>query len=698
MRNLTPLLKPQSIAMIGASSDPSRGNGRTLRYLIEGGFKGPLFAINPRRTEIQGQRSWPSIGELPQAVDAVIVALPAADVPQALRDCAAAGARSAIVFASGFAEIGEEGQRAQNEISRIAQEAGMPVLGPNSLGVYDARVRSFMTFSSMFEEGYAQGGRIGMVTQSGGWGGQARRLAIERGMSIVQWVSTGNECDVDAAEVLHAMAFDEDIDVILLYLEGVRNGRRMIEALECARAQRKPVIAIKVGRTQAGQAAAASHTASMTGEDRVFDAVCQHFGVHRADSIEELLDVTYAAQHAIHHDRMPRGPSTVILSPSGGFAVHMTDQLVRHGLQLPSPKQSVQEAILRMAPHASVANPVDVTGQVLNQLGDFGHALDLLLHGSQYDAADVFVGMAGAAPALREQWLQTLAETAQKHPKKWLGVSLLAKQDTVRQYEEAGYAVFEDSARMVNAHAALVRAAKAFDRPRARLDEGPAIKWPQGPLSEADAKQVLTAAGIPTPPEAVCANAVEAAEFAQKLNRPVAVKVVSPDIPHKTEVGGVALDLDGGALVRAAVEDMDRRVRAARPDARIDGYLVSAMASQGVDCMLGLRHDPALGPVVIFGAGGVMAEWLDDISLRLAPVDIQTAHEMVAETKIHKALKGWRGAPAADLDALAAAIAAVSRLANATGQAQDLEINPLRVLPSGQGVLALDALITANVS
>lgn len=696
MRDLTPLLRPRSIAMIGASSDPARGNGRTLRYLLEGGFQGPVFAINPRRTEVQGQRSWPSIADLPQAVDAVIVALPAPDVPQALRECAAAGARSAVVFAGGFAETGEAGRQAQEAISRIARDAGMPVLGPNSLGVYDARARSFMTFSSMFEEGYAQGGRIGMVTQSGGWGGQARRLASERGMSIVQWASTGNECDVDAAEVLHAMALDEDIDVILLYLEGVRDGRRMVEALETARARRKPVVAIKVGRTQAGQAAAASHTASLTGEDRVFDAVCRHFGVHRADSIEELLDVAYAAQHAIQHDRLPRGPSTAILSPSGGFAVHMTDQLIRHGLQLPSPPPAVQDAILKMMPHASVANPVDVTGQVLNRLSDFGQALDWLLDGPRYDAADVFVGMAGAAPALREQWLATLAETAARHPRKWLGVSVLAKQELVHRYEEAGFAVFEDTTRMVNAHAALVRAAAAFDRAPTRVPPSVAFEWPAGASSEVDAKRVLAAAGISTPPEAVCQRGIEAAAFARTLGRPVAVKVVSPDIPHKTELGGVALNLSGEAAVQATVDDMDRRVRAARPDARIAGYLVSAMAPEGVDCMLGLRIDPALGPVVLFGAGGVMAEWLEDTSLRLAPVDLRTAHDMIAETRIHKMLKGWRGAPAADIDALANAIVDLSRLAAGAGQTQDLEINPLRVLPAGQGVLALDALITAN--
>ncbi|NYT22002.1 acetate--CoA ligase family protein [Alcaligenaceae bacterium] len=695
MRDLTPLLRPRSIAMVGASSDPMRGNGRTFRYLMQGGFEGAVFAVNPRRTEVQGRRCWPSIDALPQPVDAVIIALPAPDVARALRECAASQARSAIVFAGGFAETGESGQQAQDELAGIAREAGMLLLGPNSLGAYDGRSRSYMTFSSMFEEGFSTGGRIGMVTQSGGWGSQARRLAQDRGMAIVQWVSTGNECDVDAAEVLHSMALDPDIDVMLLYLEGIRNGDRMIQALEAARSRRKPVVAIKVGRTQAGQAAAASHTASLTGEDRVFDAVCRHFGVHRADSIEELLDVAYAAQHAVHHGRMPTGPSTAILSPSGGFAVHMTDQLIRQGLALPAPPAQVQEEILRIMPHAIVNNPVDLTGQVLNKVDDFGHVLDLLLAGPEYDAADIFVGMAGAAPALRGQWLDTLSDAAGKHPGKWLGVSVLANADTIRRYEEAGFAVFEDTARMVNAHGALVRAAAAFGQPPLAPDSAAPVEWPRAPATEADAKALIAALGISIPRERVCRDAAEAAAFADTLGVPAAVKVVSADIPHKTEAGGVALGLDDGNAVRAAVESMSRRVGEARPDARIDGYLVSAMAPQGMDCMLGLRNDPALGPVVVFGAGGVMAEWLEDISIRLAPVSASTALSMIAETRIHKLLKGWRGAPAGDLQALAAAIAAVSRL-GAASAGHDLEINPLRVLPEGEGVVALDALITLN--
>lgn len=680
--------------MIGASSDPARGNGRTLRYLIQGGFAGQLYPINPKREEIQGIRCWPSIGALPQAVDAVIVALPTEAVEGALRECAAAGAKSAIVFAGGYAELGEAGSKAQQDIARIARDAGMALLGPNSLGAYDARERSFMTFSSMFEESFAEGGRIGMVTQSGGWGSQARRLAAERGMSILQWASTGNEADVDAAEVMHAMALDADIDVILAYLEGVRDHAALREALEAARLRGKPVVTIKVGRTVAGQVAAASHTASLAGEDKAFNALCAHYGVHRADSIEELLDVAYAALHGIAHGRIPRGPSTVILTPSGGFAVHMTDQAIRLGLELTPTPAPTREAITAMAPQAATANPVDVTGAVLNRIPDFGRTLDLLLQGGTYDGADVFVGMAGSAPALREQWVDTLAGAAQAHPGKWLAVSVLAPRDTVARYEAAGFAVFEDTSRLMNAHGALSRMTAA--QARTSSDALPPIFAGafDGPVSEVAAKRVLAALEVRSPREQVCRDAADARAQAVGFTRPVAIKVVSADIPHKTEVGGVQLGVSGPEAIAAAVSAMADRLRESCGTARIDGWLLSEMAPDGVDCLVGLRNDPAVGRVVVFGAGGVMTEWLEDVALRLAPVSVEEARGMIAETRIARLLAGFRGAAASDVEALAHAISAVSRWLPEQGGPCDLEINPLRVLPAGQGALALDALVT----
>lgn len=695
MRDLKCLLRPRSIAMIGASSDPSRGNGRTLRYLIQGGFAGPLFPVNPKREEIQGIRCWPSMSALPQAVDTVIVALPTEAVATALAECAVAGARSAIVFAGGYAETGAAGRQAQREIARIARDAGMVLLGPNSLGAYDARERSFMTFSSMFEEGFTQGGRIGMVTQSGGWGSQARRLAAERGMSILQWVSTGNEADLDAAEVMQAMAQDADIDVILLYLEGVRDAAALRQALDAARVNRKPVVVIKVGRTAAGQVAAASHTASLAGEDKAFNALCAHYGVHRADSIEELLDVAYAALHAMRHGRMPKGPATTILSPSGGFAVHMTDQAVRLGLALTPTPEAARHAIEELVPNAVAGNPVDVTGAVLNRISDFGRSLDLLLQGDTYDGADVFVGMAGSAPALREQWVESLAGAAQGHAGKWLAVSVLAPRATLDRYEAGGFAVFEDTSRLMNAHAALVRAVAAQDRGVAGDVDAIRVGIFDGPSSEVEAKQVLAKLGILSPREQVCRDAEEARLMAAGFDRPVAIKVVSPDIAHKTEAGGVCLGVSGATAIAETVAAMAQHLRGTCPSARIDGWLLSEMAPEGVDCLVGLRHDPAVGRVVVFGAGGVMTEWLEDVVVRLAPVNVAEAREMIGETRIARLLRGYRGSEPADVDALAAAISAISRWIPEQGAACDLEVNPLRVLPQGQGVLALDALISA---
>lgn len=692
MRDLTPLLRPRSIAMIGASSDPGRGNGRAFRYLIEGGFKGPVYPINPKRSEVQGHRCWSSILELPQSVDLVILALPAEMVADSLRDCVSAGVKAAIVFASGYAETGPAGALAQDELTKIAKAGGLLLLGPNSLGAYDARSRSYMTFSSMFEEGYATGGRIGMVTQSGGWGSQARRVAVERGLSIVQWVSVGNECDVDTAEVLHSMALDSDIDVILLYLEGVKDGRKLLTALEAARCANKVVATIKVGRTLKGREAAASHTAALTGEDEVFDEVCRAFGVHRADSIEELLDVAYAAQIAKDHNRLPADDTAVILTPSGGFGVHMTDQSVLQGLSLPAPDPHAQQQLTALFPSAILHNPVDLTGQVLNQIPDFGDALEILLESETYQGAQVFVGIAGSAPALRKRWYDALCQVAKKIPNKWLGLSIMAPADLITQYEAAGFTVFEDTSRLIRAHAALVRANRAFRRTTIEPQTFD-VTLPAGRFTETGAKTLLRNIGIGSPREALCKDAQHAAAFARTLGKPVVVKVVSAQIQHKTEVGGVVLGLSQPQEVIRAVEGLQARVNEHRPDAVVEGYLVAEMIDEGMDCLLGLRHDPDYGPVVVFGAGGVMTEWLRDFSMRLAPIDSDGARSMINETKISAALQGWRGSAPLDLPALVDAICRISHLGSVLGDC-DIEINPLRVLPEGRGVLALDALIT----
>lgn len=694
MRDLSPLLRPHSIAMIGASSDPQRSNGRTLRYLIEGGFAGPVWPVNPKRSEVQGLRAYSRIGEVPGPVDTAIVAVPAAQVAQALRECAEAGVRSATVFASGFAEAGAEGRRMQAEVTAIARSAGMPVLGPNSLGLFDARSRSFMTFSSMFDDAFPEVGRIGMVTQSGGYGSQVVKLAQARGLNLVQWVSCGNECDISAGELMAAMARDDGIDVLLAYFEGVHDGSHLLEAFELARSRGKTVVVIKVGRTPDGSRAAASHTASLAGEDTVFEEVFRAFGIHRADSVEEMLDVAYAATRG----RTPRGPRLVLLSPSGGFAVQMTDQAIQAGLTLPPVPEAVQAEIRSLVPQAVTVNPVDLTGQILNELPRFGRVLDVLLEGDHYDGAALFVGMAGAAPSLAAAWEEALTAAAQRHPEKALLLSILGEPARLARYEAAGFAVFEDTARMLRAHGAAVRSAAACARGPVRRAAVAETHWPTldpaGCRNEAQAKRLLAELGIASPRETLCEDAQAAVHAAQAIGFPVVLKVVSADLPHKTEVGGVQLGLADSQAVRDAVSRITASVQAKRPEAAIEGWLVSEMAGEGVECLLGVRHDPTFGPIVLFGAGGVLAEWLADRAIGLAPLDEQQARELLARTRIERLLQGFRGRPACDVQALLQALCRLSHYAASRANTPlELEINPLLVRPQGRGVLALDALV-----
>jgi acyl-CoA synthetase (NDP forming) len=442
--------------------------------------------------------------------------------------------------------------------------------------------------------------------------------------------------------------------------------------------------------------AAEGLTATLAGEDRVYDEVFRSLGIHRADSVEEMLDVACVAVRG----RRPAGPRLVLLSPSGGFAVQMTDHAVQNGLVLPPVAPALQERIRALVPNAMPANPVDLTGQILNELPRFGEVLDLLLDGDAYDAAALFVGMAGGAPTLADAWADALVDAAARHPAKALLLSIVTTPGHVRRYEAAGYAVFEDTCRMLRAHGALVRVAASTPAERPPL-QPPDPAWaaldPRGCRNEADARRLVGELGIPVLADTVCADADAAVQAARRCGYPVAVKVLSADLPHKTEVGGVVLDVFDDDAVRAAVAAIRERVAAARPDARIEGFLVAPMAGDGIECLLGVRHDPTFGPVVVFGAGGVMAELLGDRALRLAPVDEAGALAMIGETRLVRLLRGWRNQPAADVAALAAAVAQLSRYAVTQAAAGcSIEINPLLVRRAGHGVVALDALVAAG--
>lgn len=693
--DLDALWAPQSVAVVGASDNPARFGGRPIQFLKEAGFAGPIYPINPGRDLVQGLRAYASLDAVEGPVDCAIISVQTEAVLDEVRACARKGVRACIIFSAGFAELGGPGQSLQDEIVAIARGAGMRVLGPNCMGLLNAHAGFYPTFASALEDGIPAPGRIGVVSQSGGYGGYVMRHFLMRGLGLAYWITSGNESDVDVGEALHWMASRDEVDVIVAYMEGLRSSEHFIAGLRLARARRKPVIVMKVGRTAEGSEAAKSHTASLTGADDVYDAVFREYGVRRAETTEELLDLAQAASRG----RLPAGRRVGIVSISGGVGVQMADYVADHQLVLAPVPQATQDALRRLVPACSPRNPIDMTGLVTADRHLLRDAMKLVLECRAFDAVVVFIGITAIAPSMGEPIRQAIMDACQGHSDQLLFVSLTASPEMVRDYEESGFFAFEDPARAIRALGALDFFRESFESAPAIAPASAGPAWPAGmtaPFNEVKAKALLGACAIGTPRECLVANPAEAEAAAAGIGGPVAVKVVSADIPHKTEYGGVRLGLATPAEAGAAVRAMMEQIPSLLPAARIDGYLVSEMVSGGIETILGMHTDPVFGPVVTVGLGGVHVELFHDVASKVAPVSVEDAHAMIAGLKSYPLLAGYRGKPGHDVAALAGAVARFSALVADPGAACDsFEINPLLVRPGEGGVVALDAAIAA---
>lgn len=690
--HLDHLFNPRSVAIFGASSDSTRISGRPVRYLKEGGFAGSIYPINTARAEVQGLRSFPSIGAIAEQVDAAIIALPPDAAMEAARAAAAHGVRQLVIFSAGFAEIGEAGQARQLELGRIARAHGMRVLGPNCLGAFSVHSGAFLTFSGVFDDVKGTRGRFGLVSQSGGYAGEVLKSARTRGVEFGTWVTTGNEADIEFGEVLSALARNPDVDAIVGYIEGIRSAQNFLQGLDEARLARKPVILLKVGRTAEGAMAAASHTASLAGADDVYDMVFREYGVHRARTTEDMLDIAYALRRGVY----PQSRRLAILTNSGGLGIQAADYASDENLQVPPTPPEAQAKILECLPNASTLNPVDTTGQVANEPEKMGVAADAMLATGLYDSAYVNIGLIGGLSFIVKPLLQTFQKVAYTHSDKLIAVTVTAPPEVVSAYEEVGLLNFSEPSRAIRAISALSGIREAWDRPPAAtvVTGGSFPSLPTGrALNEIEAKRVLNLIGIPCPDEVMVSDAAAAAAHVSGHGGRFAIKVVSADVLHKTETGGVALDVSAPD-VEQAVSTMIGAVHTALPKVRIEGFLITPMISGGVECLVGVHNDPVFGPVIMFGIGGVAVELYRDVVARRVPVTVEQAEAMICEIRGFALLDGFRGAPKADIKALASAISAVSRLADANrDRIMTIEINPLRVMPVGQGVIALDGVI-----
>lgn len=684
------LFDPRSIAIVGASSNPAKIGGLPVAYLKTHGFAGPIWPVHPTEAEIQGLKAYRSIGDVPGPVDLAICAVPGTAAEATVQACADKGVRALIMFTAGFAEVSAEGAAAQARMAAVARAAGMRLAGPNCMGMANITSGAICSFHGAFAQPMARDGCIGLVSQSGAFGGLSTLMARLRGVALSHVITTGNEADVDVADGLLFLTGQPQVKVILLYIEGVRDGARFLEGLRRAHAAGQAVVAIKLGRTDVGSAAAASHTAALAGSDAVADAVLRQFGAYRAHSIEEFFDIACAASVA----GLPRNGRTGIVTVSGGVGVLMADDAVQRGLELPVLSAGTQAQVKALVPFAGTRNPLDITGQVLNDKSLLRKAFDLLIGDGDLGSVLTFQGSLLLNQAMLPENLPQWIEVRQRHPERWLALCGFMCDEARFALQKAGIACFTEPTHGTRAVAALDRIRLALGRPIVQ----PALPAPSpiapGAANELDSLAALRAAGIATADARTARDADEAVRAAGAIGYPVVLKLLSPDVLHKSDIGGVKLNLADAAAVRAAFDAVMAAASTHAPQARIDGVLVAPMLRGGVECILGVSRDAVFGPVVMFGLGGIFVEAMGDVSFRVAPFDVDEARRMIAETKASKVLDGLRGAPPADREALARALSDISLYAAANAQAlESLEANPVLVRPAGQGLVALDAVL-----
>lgn len=694
MNGLQKLLRPRSVAVVGASADPAKTSGRPVAYLQKHGFQGRIYPVNPKASEIAGLRCYPDVRALPEAPDVAIVLLSAQHTQQAVRDLAEIGTGAAIVLASGYAETGDEGAHRQRELRDAA--GSMRILGPNTIGLVNLTDRITLSASGALELDDLHSGAVGLVSQSGGILGALLSRAAARGIGLSKLISTSNEVDLDLADFVDALADDPATRVIALYVESIRNPKTFRAAARKAAAAGKPIVAFKIGRSESGAQAAASHTGALAGADAMYDALFDDVGIIRAQTFADLLDIPAA----LASERKLGGRRVAVLTSTGGAGTLVADSLGVAGFELPTPDARTGAALraLQTGDHAALdRNPIDVTLAGL-QPDLLRNAIRIVLESDQYDALVVVVGSSGVAqPELMANALRDSLALSSKPLMAFIsphapraaevlshyGIPAFPAPESIGAALSAMWRVQGDKERTVPAHV-----------PSTATEPIPCAE--RGSLDEAQAKALFARFGIPGVREITVMSDAQATSAADTLGPRVVLKLLSRDITHKSDVGGVA--------VNVAPEDIAERLRQMRQDVQRhtgqppQAFLVQEMVTGAAEVIVGLHHD-TVGTAVLLGMGGVVAELVRDTTLLLLPEDGAALTEdavlaALQRLKTWPLLDGYRGRPKADVPALIQAVLAFARMATAL-QAQliEAEINPLFVKPLGQGVCAADGVV-----
>ncbi len=715
MPDLTKLLKPRSVAVIGASNDTEIPRGRLMTTIYRHGFTGPIYPVSRSASEIMGRHAFAHVHDLPEPVDLAVLLVPADAVTAVLEDCAQAGIPAAVVIASGFSEEGGAAAEARQQALRdVAVRHGLAVMGPNSEGFADFTTGLAATFSPVTENlepplphAVPEAGRISVLAQSGALGFGLVDNALAKGLPIARIISTGNEASLDMIDYLDHLLAEGDTDVFLLYLEAVRRPAAFAAFARNALAASKPVVAIKLGRSEVGCRAAVSHTGAVAGSLAGWNALCWRYGIHQAVDLDEAVDL--ASCFARHQGRLPRGRRVGIISASGGAGAWMADGCVEQGLEMPALDQPSRDAIDALLPsYGSSANPVDTTAQVIRQKS-YSRFCEILGSSPAVDSViAVCTSRSTATLGLETGALENLGRTLSKPLLFWSYTS--PAPDAIEIFKAAGLPVTTSLRNAARSVAALADHAEARARhdaaaklptpaldPSVRERVADGLKRGRPILCEIDAITLLAEYGVRSAPGDLVTNGRAAANVLRELGARAAMKIQSPDIAHKSEAGGVVLGVGTPEAAEVAFADIMANARAFRPDADVRGVLVQPMAPPGIEVILGATVDADYGPLLMVGLGGVFVEIYRDIAVAPAPLDPIHARNLLEKLAGWPVLKGARGAAPADVDALIDLIVRLSNFAaDHTDGFVELDLNPVIVHPQGEGVSVADALIACS--
>ncbi|NLN69948.1 MAG: acetate--CoA ligase family protein [Chloroflexi bacterium] len=689
--SLAPFFSPTGVAIIGASQDPRKLSHGILKNMLRYGFQGGIYPVNPKADQILGLTAYPDVGVVPDPVDLAVVVLPAPLTPEILRACGERGIKAAIIISGGFKEVGGAGVALEKECLQIAQGYQMRLVGPNCVGTMDL----YTGLNSTFVEGVPTRGSIGFVSQSGAVCGGVVDLIGDKGIGFSHFASLGNELDVNETDVIAYFGAHPQVKVIAAYVEAIEHGQRFIEVVSQV-SQEKPVVLLKAGRTNAGAKAVSSHTGSLAGSYAAYQTAFKQAGVIEVEDLSALFDVAWA----LSCQPLPKDNQVVILTNSGGPAALAADTLATHGFTLAeiTPEKQSQLAE-KLNPSAQVANPVDMLGGA--EAHDFEHCLNVL--GDQ-PSIDVFI------PMLVPQSLVDPADIARAvvENSKTIDKTILACMVGEQSISEARAILHANKIPMSTypeVPGKVLGAMRTYRQWRQRSQTGPFVfsnlekdrvaeilaQTEQRVLTEAESRPIMAAYGLNLVPGQIATNHDEALAIAEELGYPVALKIFSPHILHKSDLGGIALNLNSAEALKTALQRMVATITTAAPQAEISGFLVQKMAPKGMEVIVGMKRDSTFGPLMMFGLGGVYVELFKDIGFGIVPLTPSQALEMVASTKAGQLLQGYRSKVVYDLHAVVDTIGRLSQLALDHPRIAEVEVNPLLVLPEGEGTLVLDA-------